>query len=223
MSAPDRRVIAYNKADGEVVARNDPAGRPCVFDGLPDLDGQRWISIGRMDVDTTGLLLLTNDNELANRLMHPSTGLEQEYAVRVAGELDAIQRESLLSGLMLEDGLSRFLAITDAGSQDKRHWYRCSLSGHRFQEARRLWAAVGLPVDRLMRIRFGSFTMPSTLRQGEWIELGDDQTGQLESLCPMAPRKHTGLYGRAKRLSERQERASTAPRRSGGGYLRSRR
>lgn len=218
-----RRVIAYNKPDGEVVARNDPAGRSCVFDGLPDLDGQRWISIGRMDVDTSGLLLLTNDNELANRLMHPSTGLEQEYAVRVGGEMDDLRKERLLSGIMLEDGLSSFLAITDAGVQKQHHWYRCSLIGNKFQEVRRLWAAAGLPVDRLMRIRFGSFSMPSTLRHGEWIELDETRITELEQLCRMPPKKHTGLYGRARRLSERQERASGSQRRPGGGYLRGRR
>lgn len=238
----ERRVIAYHKVEGEVVSRNDPEGRPSVFDQLPPLKGQRWVSVGRLDINTSGLLLFSNDGELANRLMHPTTEVEREYAVRVMGELSEEKRQALLTGVMLEDGISRFNAITDAGGQGSNHWYRCSLTGGKYREVRRLWESQGLTVSRLMRIRFGSYMMPSTLRQGTWIELDAEDIARLEQLCRMPPRKHTGLYGRAKRLAERQERAAEpAPRggrdgeadgnrardgerpRRGGGYLRGRR
>lgn len=218
----ERRVIAYHKVEGEVVSRNDPEGRPSAFDNLPQLRGQRWINIGRLDINTSGLLLFTNDGEFANRLMHPSTGVEREYAVRVLGELTAEKQRALCSGVMLEDGISRFNAITDAGGQGANHWYRCSLVGGKFREVRRLWESQGLPVSRLMRIRFGSYAMPSTLRQGRWIELSDAEIEALEALCTLPAKKHTGLYGRARRMSERQERDSGRTERK-GGYLRNRR
>lgn len=238
----ERRVIAYHKVEGEVVSRNDPEGRPSVFDQLPPLKGQRWVSVGRLDINTSGLLLFSNDGELANRLMHPTTEVEREYAVRVVGELTDDKRQALLGGVLLEDGISHFNAITDAGGQGTNHWYRCSLTGGKFREVRRLWESQGLAVSRLMRIRFGSYMMPSTLRQGTWIELDAGDIARLEQLCRMPPRKHTGLYGRAKRLAERQERAGDTPERDagnrdadgnrasdgerprrGGGYLRGRR
>lgn len=204
----ERRVIAYHKAEGEVVSRNDPEGRPSAFDQLPPLKGQRWVSVGRLDTNTSGLLLFTNDGELANRLMHPSTELEREYAVRVQGELDPDKKEMLLSGVMLEDGLSRFNAITDAGGQGSNHWYRCSLVGGKYREVRRLWESQGYAVSRLVRIRFGSYAMTSALRQGTWVELGDEEIGRLELMCKLPAKKHTGLYGRARRLADRQERGA---------------
>lgn len=218
----DRRVIAYHKADGEVVSRNDPAGRPVVFDRLPELRGQRWVSVGKLDIDTEGLLLFTTDAELANRLMHPSTAVVREYAVRLPTRPDAAQREALLGGVMLEDGLSKFLAVTDAGEQGGQAWCRCSVVGSKFREVRRLWESQGLVPSRLVRIRFGSYAMPSTLRQGQWLELDENDIAQLEQLCSLPPKKHTGLYGRARRMADRQERDDERPRR-GGGYLRGRR
>ncbi len=230
----ERRVIAYHKVEGEVVSRNDPEGRPSVFDQLPPLKGQRWVSVGRLDINTSGLLLLTNDGELANRLMHPSTEVEREYAVRVIGELTPEKKKALLGGVLLEDGASRFLAITDAGGQGANHWYRCSLIGGKFREVRRLWESQGLTVSRLMRIRFGTYSMPSTLRQGSWLEVSDEEIAALEQMCKLPAKKHTGLYGRARRLSAQQERggadadgdsggnAERAPR-GKGGYLRGRR
>jgi len=202
----ERRVIAYHKVEGEVVSRNDPEGRPSAFDALPPLKGQRWVSVGRLDINTSGLLLFTNDGELANRLMHPSTEVEREYAVRVAGDLAPEKKQALLDGVMLEDGISRFLAITDAGGQGSNHWYRCSLVGGKFREVRRLWESQGYTVSRLMRIRFGSYAMSSTLRQGTWVELGEDEIFRLEQMCKLPAKKHTGLYGRARRLADRQER-----------------
>lgn len=207
----DRQVVAYHKAEGEVVSRNDPEGRPSVYDRLPLLRGQRWVSIGRLDVDSAGLLLFTNDSEFANRVMHPSTGVEREYAVRLTAPLGAEQQRDLLDGVMLEDGLSKFSAITDAGVQGSGHWYRCSLSGSKFREVRRLWESQGCVIERLVRIRFGSYAMPSTLRQGNCMALADDDILRLEQLCSLPAKKHTGLYGRARRLADRQERGD-APR-----------
>lgn len=222
-----RRVLACHKAEGDVVSRNDPEGRPSVFDRLPALRGGRWVSIGRLDIDSSGLLLFTNDAEFANRLMHPSTGIEREYAVRVQGEVTPAVREALLQGVMLEDGLSRFNRVDDAGVQSGNHWYRCSLTGSKFREVRRLWESQGIAVTRLMRIRFGNYAMPSSLRQGSWVELSADEVARLEQLCRLPPRKHTGLYGRARRMADKQDRGwqgdggGERPRK--GGYLRGRR
>lgn len=196
----ERRVIAYHKSEGEVVSRNDPEGRPGVFDQLPPLKGQRWLNIGRLDIGTSGLLLFTNDGALANRLVHPSTAIEREYAVRIIGELTAEKQKALLKGVMLEDGMSKFLTVADAGGQGANHWYRCSLIGGRFREVRRLWESQSLTISRLICIRFGSYAMPSTLRQGGWLELNGDEISRLELLCKIPAKKHTGLYGRARRI-----------------------
>jgi len=227
----ERRVIAYHKAEGEVVSRNDPEGRPSAFDALPPLNGQRWVSVGRLDVGTSGVLLFTNDGELANRLMHPSTELEREYAVRVDRALGAQPRQAMLDGVMLEDGESRFNAITDAGCHGQHYWYRCSLVGGKFREVRRLWESQGYALGRLVRIRFGTFAMTSALKPGTWVELDDDEVAALEGLCKLPAKKHTGLYGRARRLADRQERGARANPEPGnaaerprkGGYLRGRR
>lgn len=216
----ERRVIAYHKVEGEVVSRNDPEGRPSCFDNLPPLKGQRWVSVGRLDINTAGLILFTNDGELANRLMHPSTELEREYAVRVQGELTPQKRQLLLTGVMLEDGVSRFRAIEDAGGEGSNHWYRCSLTGGKYREVRRLWESQGFSVSRLMRIRFGPVQMSSTLRRGKWIELTAPEVERLEALCTLPAKKHTGLYGRARRLGEKQD-GGDRPKK--GGYLRGRR
>ncbi len=201
-----KRVIAYHKAEGEVVSRNDPSGCASVFDRLPPLRDQRWIAIGRLDVDVAGLLLLTNDSEFANRLMHPSTGVEREYAVRLSVPLSPLHRQELLDGVMLADGMAKILAIHDGGEQGGGYWYRCRLLDSRFREAWRLFESQNYKVDRLVRIRFGSYAMPATLRTGNSIMLTDEEVVQLERLCLLPPRKHTGLYGRSRRLSERQER-----------------
>lgn len=201
-----KRVIAYHKAEGEVVSRNDPSGHASVFDRLPPLRDQRWIAIGRLDVDVAGLLLFTSDSEFANRLMHPSTGVEREYAVRLPVPLAPLHRQELLDGVMLDDGMARILAIHDAGTQGGGHWYRCRLLDSRFREAWRLFESQGYKIERLVRIRFGSYAMPATLRAGNSILLTDAEVAQLEQLCPLPPRKHTGLYGRSRRMSERQGR-----------------
>ncbi|APZ42879.1 23S rRNA pseudouridine(2605) synthase RluB [Acidihalobacter ferrooxydans] len=167
------RVLAYHKPEGEVSTQRDPQGRPTVFQALPK---GRWISIGRLDVNTLGLLLFTNDGELAHRLMHPSSELEREYAVRVRGELSEAQRTQLLEGVMLEDGAAKFASV-EAGKagEGANHWYHVVLREGRKREVRRLWEAVGLTVSRLIRVRYGDVKLTRWLSAGKWEELDEAQ------------------------------------------------
>lgn len=174
------KVLAYYKPEGEVCTRKDEKGRRTVFQSLPKAKNGRWINIGRLDITTTGLLLFTNDGELANHLMHPSNNIDREYAVRVLGTASDAQLDAMRTGVELEDGPARFTDIVDSGGQGHNHWYHVVLMEGRNREVRRLWESQGLQVTRLMRVRFGSYILPRNKRQGQFWDLTQEEIEQLK-------------------------------------------
>jgi 23S rRNA pseudouridine2605 synthase len=170
------RVLLYHKQEGEIVSRDDPGGRTSVFDSLPKLRGQKWIAIGRLDFNTSGLLIFTTSGELANRLMHPRFEVEREYAVRVQGEMTPDQMKQMIrEGVELEDGVVRFAKLSDEGGEGFNHWYRIVIKEGRNREVRRTFEALGLTVSRLMRVRFGIINLPPRIKRGMMAELGEPE------------------------------------------------
>ena len=176
-SAP--RVLLYHKPPGEITSRDDPGERATVFEKLPRLKGARWVSVGRLDFNTEGLLVFTTSGDLANKLMHPRYGWEREYAVRILGRIDEAAREQLLAGVSLDDGPAAFSRLEDIGGDGANHWYRVVISEGRNREVRRMFEAVGLTVSRLVRVRFGPIALPRGLVRGRWIELGNADLAEL--------------------------------------------
>ena len=179
IAPPPIRVLAYHKPVGEVVTHDDPQNRPTVFRRLPKLMGGKWQSVGRLDLNTEGLLLFTSSGDLANKLMHPRFGLEREYAVRVLGALSNVEKQRLLDGIQLEDGLATFGSIEDGGGEGANHWYRVTISEGRNREVRRMLEAVGHAVSRLIRIRYGAMMLPRGLKRGAWMELDERDIREL--------------------------------------------
>ncbi|EHJ92930.1 23S rRNA pseudouridine(2605) synthase RluB [Vreelandella boliviensis] len=188
-----RRVIMYNKPEGELCTRKDPEGRRTVFDRLPRLKGERWIAIGRLDINTSGLLLFTTDGELANRLMHPSTQVEREYAVRVMGEVKREHILAMVDGVMLEDGPARFTDVQEFGGEGINTWFHVVILEGRNREVRRLWESQALTVSRLKRVRYGNIFLDKRAKAGEWVELTQDEVDDLATLANLETRKVPAL------------------------------
>ncbi len=205
IAPPPARIIAYHKPVGEVVTHDDPQQRPTVFRSLPRLQHGKWQSVGRLDINTEGLLLFTTSGELANQLMHPRFGVEREYAVRVLGTLETEARERLLQGVMVEGQQASFKAIEDGGGEGANHWYRVVITEGRNREVRKLFDTVGLTVSRLIRIRYGSVVLPRGLKRGVWVDLGQDDVRLIRQLAGGA------------RNGERQQQQDGGAQRGGRG------
>lgn len=180
------RVLIYHKPEGEIVTRDDPQGRETVFDRLPHLRGARWLSIGRLDVSTSGLLLFTTSGALANHMMHPRYELEREYAARVFGRLSEAQMRELRDGVQLIDGMARCAKLEDEGGEGANHWYRLTMTEGRNRVVRRLFEAVGFTVSRLIRVRFGPVQLPPRLKRGQFVEMKPDEVKRLQEAMERA-------------------------------------
>lgn len=173
------RVLLYHKPTGEICSRDDPQGRRSVFESLPRLRGQRWVSVGRLDINTSGLLIFTNDGDLANRLMHPSSGLEREYRCRVRGSVSQQDLNRLMKGVNLDGETCRFESIAGSAGSGANHWFRVVVKEGRYREVRRMWQSVGCTVNRLIRIRYGPFILDRRHAPGEAVELAPELKAQL--------------------------------------------
>ena len=183
----ETRVLAYHKPTGEVVTRRDPEGRPTIFTQLPRLEIGRWINVGRLDINTQGLLLVTNNGDLAHKLMHPSQEIEREYAVRVLGNIGDDMLERLKQGVELDDGPAHFNSIADAGGEGANHWYHVTLSEGRNRIVRRLWESQNVAVSRLIRIRFGNILLPPHIKARTYTELTPEERDKLLVMVGLPP------------------------------------
>jgi len=203
------QTIVYNKPEGELVSRSDPKGRPTVFQRLPKLDVGRWIAVGRLDMNTSGLMLFTTDGELANRLMHPSGKIEREYAVRVLGEVTDSMLQKLVNGVELDDGPARFEEVVESGGVGANRWFHVVIMEGRNREVRRLWEAVGVQVNRLKRVRFGPVMLDTRLHAGKWRVLHRQEMEKLQLMAGLVSgnRKKTSFYrSRSKSAETKQNR-----------------
>ena len=185
------RVLLYHKPEGEIVSREDPAGRKSVFDRLPPLRGSKWLAVGRLDFNTSGLLVLTDSGDLANRMAHPRYGLAREYAVRVRGRVTPPQMDALTRGVALEDGAARLESIEEQGGEGANRWYRVVLHEGRNRIVRRMFEALDLTVSRLMRVRFGPVGLPPRLTRGRVLELAPHEVRELMLAVGVTPPART--------------------------------
>ncbi len=202
LAAAPRYVIMYNKPEGELVTRSDPEGRRTVFDRLPVLQQGRWISVGRLDINSAGLLLFTTDGELANRLMHPAQAIEREYAVRVHGQVTDDMLKQLVRGVQLEDGKARFEEVVSSGGEGTNRWFHIVLMEGRKREVRRMWEVVGATVNRLKRVRYGPIILDSKVKVGTWREL---EKPERKDLLQVAGLKDNRPWGKFTKPDERKK------------------
>lgn len=198
------RCILYHKPTGEVCTRDDPEGRRTVFERLPRLKSGRWISIGRLDFNTSGLLLFTTDGELAHKLMHPSSNIEREYMVRVMGDVQPKNLDAMLKGVVLDDGMARFTDIQEGAGDGINRWYYVVLMEGRNREVRRLWESQGLTVSRLKRVRYGEVFIPSKVKQGQWVEMERKEVKSLYRMAGLPMKEIQATTVREREQMERQ-------------------
>ena len=208
LAGNQRFAIIYNKPEGELVTRSDPEGRKTVFERLPRLPFGRWIAVGRLDVNSAGLLLFTNDGELANLLMHPRTRIEREYAVRVNGEVSAGMVRQLVAGVELEDGPARFEDVVESGGEGSNRWFHLVIMEGRKREVRRLWEAVGATVSRLKRVRYGPIILDSSVKVGQWRELDAQERKALLEVAGL--KKGDRPWGTLKRAPAKKKATAAA-------------
>ncbi|WP_101760550.1 23S rRNA pseudouridine(2605) synthase RluB [Oceanicoccus sp. KOV_DT_Chl] len=200
------RVLIYNKPEAEICSRSDPEGRRTVFESLPKVKTGRWIAVGRLDFNTTGLMLFTTDGALANALMHPSSAIDREYLCRVLGQVDDALIKRLTDGVLLEDGVAKFTDVVDGGGEGANHWYYVALMEGRNREVRRLWESQEIQVSRLKRVRFGKIFLPARLRQGQWDEMPFKEVQELYAMVGMTAEKPAKVQPKERENIERQQR-----------------